>query len=103
MKLKSRVQRLEKSIRPNRSLSPEEIEVENEALKDITDGDLERIRKFFERKVSFDECTPEEIAALDRCSDAYEAAALKITCRPLSDLGANRDYRPAQHYRHRRR
>jgi hypothetical protein len=100
MKLESRIQRLEKSIRPNRDLSPEELEVEKEARKDLTDDDLERIRKFFERGVSFYECTPEEIAALDRCSDAYDAAALKVTGRPLSDLGSNRDSRPARRNRH---
>jgi hypothetical protein len=74
--------------------------VEKEARKHLTDDDLERICTFFERGVSFDDCTPEEIAALDRCSDAYDAAALRVTGRPLSDLVTDRDYRPARRHRH---
>jgi hypothetical protein len=43
------------------------------------------------------------VAALDRCSDEYDAAALRVTGRPLSDLVTDRDYRPARRHRHRYR
>lgn len=61
--------------------------------------DMDTIGEFFERyapfeKVSLDEalatCTSEEMAAIERCNAATEAAALRINGRPLSKSEANR-------------
>lgn len=67
--------------------------VYKQAAQVISDEDLERLRDFVKRGAPFSECTPEEKAAVERYHCQCEAAALKLTGRPLPKLLANTHHR----------
>ena len=72
--IKRRLLSLERSANINRTGIMEQIQ--QAALKTISDDDLQHLREFVVRGASLSKCTPEEKAALER----YEAA-LRIASR----------------------
>jgi hypothetical protein len=63
--------------------------IQDQALRAITDDDLEQIHPFASREEPFSKSTPSERDALDRYRAQAEAAALRIAKRSLAALGVH--------------
>jgi hypothetical protein len=84
----SRVRRLEQDQPVLRERVHDQIQTE--AFRALTDQDLDALHAFLKRNETSlsGEFTPEEQAAAERYHVAAEAAALRITGRPLANLRA---------------
>jgi hypothetical protein len=81
-----RLRRLERTV-----VTPLQVlqEIGNQALRAISDEDLDHLQAFFVRGGPYYESVPAERAALERYHAQLEAAALRITKRSLAGLGVH--------------
>ena len=84
--LERRLRRLERT-----PVTPAEVlnQIQDQALRAISDEDLEQVHAFAQRGVPFADSTAAERAALERYRAEAEAAALRITKQSLAGLGVH--------------
>ena len=64
-------------------------QIQDQALRAVSDEDLEQIHSFALREVPYSNCTPSERDALGRYRAEAEAAAFRIAKRSLAALGVH--------------